>query len=404
MKKLFKSFITVTSLGISTLLPLNADAGSYQIFTYLNYENPAELSAIEKSRLILGGTTVFTRQKFTGAAGPGPLTGTAISNSVTYLPYGRIATRLAPLPQVVVGLDVTDPAYGTANYLANSIVRFQALKITFLSIDFSPKVSYQVTERLALGVGFNANLLTNPTKFDFAVPLTGPSLSGPVLINRAKGNWAYGWNAGVSFTATPKTFLSFSYFSKISHHLKGSSSLTFGTPFGPITNTSNPRATLPIPAVYSLGIVQLLMSDAIALSATARYFQWNVLKSISLGPLPAPLPPVTFPFTYRNSWQARLAARFQFSEHWAVLGEGSYDSDPSILATRGVALASCPIWSLGVGAEYFITKSLNIRLFYGHGFLRAPINTPSLDFPGFQTVGKMKISGNGIDLGLTWNF
>ena len=179
-----KKFSKFAALSLSSVISLaaftSAHATSYQIFTNIGFTNPASLNSIKKAEFIMGGLIINSRFHFTGTAAG--VRGSTTSRTEDYLPYGRVAMRFSP--KWVGSFDITQPYFTDIQYPRNSVVKFFATETFIRDTNFSPKVSYQATERLALGAGLDFNNLYNG-QLNFVVPPLG------VMTNKAD-SWAYG--------------------------------------------------------------------------------------------------------------------------------------------------------------------------------------------------------------------
>lgn len=376
MKKLFKNFAILLSFFSTT----GAYATSYQVFANITFSNPAALNSIKEGELIVGGTPLSSRFHFTGtAAGVG---GSATSRTADVMPYGRIAMRLTP--KLVAGIDITQPYYTNIQYPRNSIVNLFATETFIRDTNFSPRLSYQATERLALGIGFDANNLYNG-QINFSVPPFG------VVTNKAD-SWAYGWDIGLFYVITPSTFLNLSYFSKIIQHLDGTST------WGPFVNNAL-SAEGKLPATF-IGNITQMISPPWALSATLRYTQWDILRytviqHTALGTT------VTVPDHFFNNVSAQLATHYQANDKWAVIGAIDYQPNVQPTGTRNVGLPTYTLVIPAVGAEYGITKELKAKLLYAHVFSKAPIDMSIST--GQHLHGHEYVNIDAIDFSITYD-
>lgn len=354
MKKLFKISILSLSSFFSIAAFHYAYATSYQVFANIAFSNPAALNSVKQGEFIVGGTSMFSRFHFTGtAAGVG---GSTTSRTSDVLPYGRIAIRLSP--QWVAGVDITQPYYTDIQYPRNSVVNLFATETFIRDTNYSPKISYQVTKRLALGLGFDANNFYNG-QLNFAVPPFG------VLVNKAD-SWAYGWDAGLFYVITPATFLNLSYYSKIVQHASGKST------WGPFTN-NRLSADVKLPATYIANIIQMI-SPLWALSASIRYVQWDTVTYTVLQNTALAGATITVPDLFFNNVSAQLATHYQINNKWAVLGAIDYEPNVQPTATRNVGLPTYTRVIPAIGGEYELTKGLKAKLIYAHAFSKAPID------------------------------
>lgn len=377
MKKIFKS--SLLSLSTLFIAVSNAHATSYQIFSGINYSNPAALNSVKNDELILGSAALNARFQFSGTAAG--VTGKTGSNTIDHLPYGRFAKRLSP--KIVVGLDVTEPYFTNIRYPLNSFINQFATTTILRDVNYSPKISYQVNERLALGLGFDANSMDD-AQLNFAILPTGN------MINEAR-SWAYGWDAGLFYAITPTTLFNFSYYSKIIQHLKGTS--TWGS-----SQSSLLSANSVLPATFVGNIVQF-MSKQWLLSATVRYTQWSSLRYIILHSTAAG--DITIPYFFYNNISTELATRYQINDKWA--GIGAIDVEPNVQPTayRNPGLPTYARYYPTVGAEYEFAKGLKGKLLYSYVFSRPPIDMSIGS--GQHISGHERINANAVDLSFTYD-
>lgn len=371
---------SVTAYGASSSpsLDLPSDA-AYQLFANIAYSNPAELAGVKNRELLLGGTALFPVFIFSGMYNS--TYGRATSHASGFIPYGRLAWRLNP--KIVAGLNITEPAFTTINYGNNSIVSAYSVSTIVRDVDIGPQLSYQVTPRLSVGAGLDANRMYN-LQLNFAVPPNG------VLTNKFS-NWGYGWNAGLSYGLTPSTFLNLSYYSKITHHAYGTS--TWGGHASTRDNT-----TISLPATYTLNVIQLLSSKFL-LSGTLRFIQWNVQRYVNLNNTAAGN--FSFPQSYSNGWDMQLAGRYQAAPQVGVLGALSYDTNVESTPYRPVGLPTYSVFVPAVGVDYSFAKSWMVKLIYAHAFSHPSIRLAGLPGP---LVGNVKINANLVDLSIKYDF
>lgn len=378
MKKLFRLSALFSSIVLAST-PLYAT--SYQIFADLNFSNPAALNSIKHDEIILGGTGLFSRLHFTGTSAG--IKGTTTSNTDDFLPYARWAARVSP--KLVVGVDISQPYFTDIRYPRNSIVNVFATETFIRDTNISPRLSYQATERLALGIGLDINDLYNG-QLNFAVPPFG------LMTNKAD-SWAAGFDMGLFYVATPATFLNLIYYSKIVQHAKGTST------WGPFVNYSL-SADVKLPATYIANVIQML-SPVWALSATVRYVQWNtvrftVLQNTALAGLP-----ITVPDHFYNNISTELATHYQINQKWGALAAIDYEPNVQPTYTRNVGLPTYTRVIPAVGAEYEVCKGFKAKLTYAHIFSKPPINMSIVT--GQHIQGHEYLNAEAIDFSITYD-
>ncbi|STX27688.1 outer membrane protein [Legionella beliardensis] len=372
-----KALLTLNGIGLIAF-PLALNAAAYQIFPYLAYENPATLNLVQKAEII-GGVLIPT-VKFHFSGTNGDRAGTANSKETDYLPYGRGALRLNE--QWVASFDITRPMYADIRYPLNSVVNNLVTNTVILDTDFSPKISYEIKKGLAVGVGFNANYLYD-AELSFSAPPYGQ------VANKAS-NWAYGWNAGISYALSKVTILNASYYSKINHITPGTSA------WGPFFSADF-SSNLILPATYTLNLIQIFPPKW-ALSGIVRFLEWKPYKEIFMKNL-ATSRTLIFPANYNNSWSAAAFANYTLNDKWQFRGGFQYESSPQSIAFRPVGLPTYSNRLILTGIEYAFKKNWSAQLLYGYGFTNPPINTRGSNGP---VRGRINIDANIVDLSLKW--
>jgi long-chain fatty acid transport protein len=290
-------------------------ATSYEIFADLSYTNPAALNSVKDYEFVIGGAGVFSTFHYSGTAAG--VQGTTTSNTSDVLPYGRFAKRFSP--KIVASFDISQPIYTNIQYPLNNFANGFATATVMRDTNYSPKLSYQATPQLALGIGFDANDFYNG-QLNFAVPPFGN------MTNRAS-SWGYGWDAGLFYVFSPATFLNLSYYSQIIQHASGFSR------WGAIQNNSL-SADVKLPATTIVNLIHML-SPVWALSGTVRYAQWStlrytVLQNNALGV------PITVPDHFYNNFSYELATHYQINEKWGVIGAFDYEPNVQPTFTRNI--------------------------------------------------------------------
>lgn len=363
---------------VSCSVSSNAVASAYHQFFNIAYDNPAMLNDVKKGDLILGDTYVNPTFHFNGSNGP--LVGSTTSRENTNLPYGRLAYRFSP--KVVASLDITHLVYTDIEYPVNEVLSTVSTGTIVRDVNISPRISYQVSPQLAIGAGINADYAYDIT-LNFTVP--------PNQFKSNASDWKYGFTAGLYYVLTPKTFLGLSYFSKLLHEPRGTSS------WGP-ASTNNYKVNLPIPAVTILNLTQLL-TDKWLLSGYVRYVEWStfqylVLQNTALGVN------LTTKQDYNNIFNFVLATHYQVNDKFGFLAGGEYDANPQPTQYRSPGLPTYSVSALFLGADYTFNKSVTAKLVYAHAFSNPSINLPG---PAGQVIGRENINVNVVDFSLIWH-
>lgn len=351
-------------------------AAAYQQFTNLAYDNPATLNTTQQLSVMIGGTYLQGKLHFNGVNGF--LSGTSTSDESTVLPYGRLAIRITP--QIVLGVDVTTLQYTSIFYTPNSVISTLSTATLLKSFDISPRLSWQINEKLAVGIGLLIDRLYK-SSLSFYIP--------PFQLINEGGDWALGGTIGLSYNLNKMTFVNLSYATPLQHKPEGPSK------WGPL-HSPNYTSNAPLPGIFTLNLVRVINPEWIVIG-TARYVLWGISKTLYLKN--TALGGFTIPQNDFNSWIAQIATHYQLSNVWGIAGTIIYESNAEPTAFRPVGLPTYSILSLGLGADYNINKFWNLKLLYGHAFSNPPINTVG---PLGPVIGRININGNLVDLSLNY--
>lgn len=372
--KLARRLISISLLITSA----NSFALGPQTFLGLNYSNPAALNNIHQAEFILGGAELLPDTEVIGTyAGR---SGSTSSNTNNFLPYGRLAYRL--YPTLVIGIDMTQPAFTGFQYPVNSFINTVAVTSYGRDNDLSPRLSWQATEKLALGIGINFNNLYN-TQINFVIPGRG------LLTNKAD-SWAYGFNAGFVYAIDKISNIGFSYYSQIIQHASGVSNV------GTVT-TQNVKFNVVLPATYSLDYSRMLRSnwyvDAMLHYTVWSPFRYIVIENSAVGN-------ITLPLHYYNNFDYSLVTKYDYNSKWSLLGKVEYNPafQPTAYMTPGYPIFNGFI--MGAGAQYAMSKGLYAKFIYGHAFGNPALHTT---LPGGTLTGRMHIPANLYDFSITYD-
>lgn len=377
MLKMPRNFIRLMVLAGLVTLTVDAHATAFQSFAGIAYSNAAALNNVKNLEFILGNTQFYTKLRFNGEAGG--VSGSAQSFTVDSLPYGRIAYRYSP--NVVLGLDIAQVANADIQYPTDSIIRYAGTRALVRATDYTPKLSYKWSDSLALGIGLDIYHFWGSDLAFVAEPYG--LLSNPV------SNWKLGWDVGLSYVATPCTFLNFFYYSKVVNHQTGTSK------WGPLRN-NDLKVTLPFPDTWVFNVVQLLTPQW-ALSGTVRWEGWSanqylVFQNTVVGT-------ITIPDRYKNGWNFQLATRYQFNENFAGFVAGEYDTNIQDTRYVQVGYPLADLSFVAIGGEFTITKELKAKLTYGNAFSRPRINMTA----PIPVIGHVKVNAHMLDFNLTYD-
>lgn len=285
--------------------------------------------------------------------------------------------RLAP--EWVVGLDVSTPLfYNYFNFKSGPLAGIEAKGLTK---NYSPKISYQVTDKLALGGGLD---LLQTYGYKVAQPL----VVDKVLSAKASG-FGVGWDIGLLYKIQSTSLLSIDYHSRIIKKLNGTSYINGRSP----TST---HIFQPMPNVISLNFLQIFSEKWLA-SITGRFIQWSIFKNYVINN--SPIGRIQVPLHYKDTWMISGFTRYQFASQWATFLGLQYDASPQPLPYRPAISPTDQLIVGSLGVQHMYTKELQIQLAYGGLGLN-----PRLKNFRSGTFGKEPLRGQFVDLSFTYKF
>ncbi|HTM64271.1 MAG TPA: outer membrane protein transport protein [Gammaproteobacteria bacterium] len=375
-----KSSLLIFALSLSGF----ANASDIQYFWANSFNNPAMLNSTKNQSYKLGVLGVKANFSFWGTGASG-LNGRATSNTSDFIPYFAGAYRVNS--KVVVGLNVSPPYYGNYDIGPNPVTIYNGTASTMYSSDISPQISYQATDKLALGLGFDAVNFRDVT-YDFGllpVPEAG-------VTHTKSGAWAYGWNVGLFFTPTERDYIGLYYYSKLTPTFKGTS-------YNNIAATNNFSITgYPIAASTFINYIRVL-TDKWMLNMIVSYSQWNKLKTIRANNV-ATAGNISFTLNANNTYNVFLSAKYQATDKYAVLAGVSRDGSDIRNDTRDILTSTARFGFAAIGGTAQVTKEALVQVLVGYGNYR---NSPVIFPYGTVTNGHLNLSATAVDATITYD-
>jgi long-chain fatty acid transport protein len=381
---------------ISPSLQGDATAGSAAADNDVSsmFTNPATLSTLIQNQLYGGGSEIMPHVKVSNETAihtvnvPGTIPGSSITaivagensqNSVAksaFIPNTYLGWRLND--RMVLGLAVVSPFGLTTSYDDGSVVRFMADNSYVETLDINPSFSWALTDKLAIGIGFQAQYLqANFSNFDG--PYTGvPPIDTLIASTHATyvngSAWGYGYTLGAFFKPDELTRLGLGFRSQISEQL-GGNGRQFTSPGGVVPAPSQAflfnAGTTDSAAVKTPGVITLSAARDIGpwtVKASVQYNMWNVFNQLSINMPQAFAINSTIQTHWRNSWLGALGADYQINPKWIVKAGVAYDETPTINFYRDPRIPdSSRVW-LTAGATYKIAKHISFDGVYEHIF------------------------------------
>jgi len=327
--------------------------------------NPAGLAfqTHEGGQFMLGVTLIMPEQDFTGMS-PYPGDGYFASQveQEFYVPHLYIVAPLGD--RTSFGFSILAP-FGLGTWWEDDFAgRFISKRVDLEAIDFSPNLSFKLTNYLSLGVGVDYRISTIELRRD--APLVDPFTQQVVPVAEAHltadgtDNDGWGWHAG--FLADLGKGFSFgaSYRSEVTVQYEGEAEFTqypTGNPYLdglvqaviPIGQTVGGGTEITFPDMWAVGLAW--SNEKWTLSGQWSTMGWSVYDQLDLVFVGYPELDRTLVENYQDADHYHAGLEFRASRHWRFQLGYEYDETPQPIESMTPLLgdADREVYAVGIG-------------------------------------------------------
>ena len=301
------------------------------------YHNPANLVDLDRTEIELAPGLVYFRVEHEGGS-------TETTDPVKYLPHAFFTTPIIP-ETLAFGLALTTP-FGISNEWDRDEGRFidpnpatswryaTPYFSELITINANPSLSWKINDKVSVGAGLNV-FWSQVTFRQYYPPLsvTIPGVgtfTSPETQFKAKGDgFAFGGNAGVTFSLTEKQKIAVTYRSPFSVNYEGD--LRFeNTPLG-ASESSDFDTKVRFPTIISFGY-GIEITETIRLEADVEWLEFSRFNNLAID---AGANNSNFPEPNRNlnqdwddTFTVGLAGDWRVCPDWTVRGGYQYYETP----------------------------------------------------------------------------
>jgi long-chain fatty acid transport protein len=390
-----QSVSSIATAGANQAAPDDATTAFY---------NPAAMVRLRGAHLSIAGTLIKPTGHFsvteaqTVAPPPAgiPISGGSGGDPGSYNFLPSLFYTQAITDRLSVGLAMTSP-FGLSTHYDNGWVgRYHALDSELATYEIAPQIAYALNEQWSLGFGVSAQYakakLSNAIDFStvclgvaaqvngFGAVCAGSGLLVPGnqatdgLFSLKGTSWAYGWNAAVSYRATPTTQFGATFRSRLMHDL--SADATFEKP-------ASLPALIAGQAAFANGTAQtrVELPETATLSATTQAFEkWTLMAALTWAGwsrfneivirFDNGAPDATLAAHWQDTVRIAIGASYRYNEQWSLSMGVAYDPTAIPDQFRGPRIPEQTRTILAFGGEYALTKQDSIGVGYQHQFQR----------------------------------
>ena len=361
--------------GVSTAAPLDAMGALYW--------NPAAIGRLGRNEASIGGAFIYpdisissSRPRLDGSVIEGR---TRSDNGFPMLPSLGIVSKLDESSPLTYGFGLLSLGGGGVNFkgdpgnpvlsptgpLGQFVIGpvFSSMQL----FQLNPTVSYQVTDRLVVGVGPTIDI----TMVSFAPALFAPPNQIPGFPNtfvdatNARPYWGGGVRAGLVYSVTDTVDVGFGYTSpQWLETWRFNSRDNLGNPL-----SLSLQATLP--AIYSWGVAWRGI-ERLTLGMDMRYFDYANAKTFGT-------PVRDGGLGWESAFAVAVGGNYQLTDRVAVRAGYQYNTNP-LESTSTLFNAQAPAIiqnTISVGTTMSLTEAMSMSVGYAYGFKNEVTRTAS---------------------------
>lgn len=334
------------AFGVSILTFLGKSyAAVYQILNDSFYQNPAELSLIKETQIIVGNAFVIPRFEFNGTTPLG--SGTVNSSVNNSLPYILTAHRFTD--QLVLGFNITPSGYGHIVWPEDSILANSSTVTDVLYYRFGLQSEYQFNNKVAIGIGFDIEY-NKFAELNYMVPPLGNQTNKVGGVN-------YVGDVGVYYKINSRNYLTSAVYTQVSTYGNGISTL------GPLVANNFSLNILEAPVAF-VGL-QHILSDKLYLEEKIYFSGWHIVHNVDF--INSATGSFSNPANWQDTWSFQVSTRYTLTEKLAILGSGMYETNPVPITTNQIGYPVSSSGSLSAGLDVTLKKEISAQIMYGYG-------------------------------------
>ena len=328
------------------------------------FTNPAGMTRLEKSELLVGIQPLYLRSEFspddnTTTSGPD-------GDASTWLPAGGLYYVHNLMPKLKIGLSTVGYFGLGLEYENDWVGRYYIQEIKLQALGIQPALAYQVTDWLSFGAGVVA--LYGVLDQKAAVNNPGPNQDdGRLKIE--DDDWTYQVNLGVLVEPRKGTRFGLTYLSEGDLEFKDEPNFSnLGPGLEAILGTQGildaeieVEFTMP-QAVMLSGYHEL--NDRWAIMGNLGWQDWSEFGKVGVTLTSEDASKLTVDRNYKDTWHVAVGGQYRVADPWLLTAGVAYDSSMVDDDDRTPDLPLGEQWRFGLGASYDWSEKLALGLGY----------------------------------------
>jgi long-chain fatty acid transport protein len=334
--------------------------------------NPAGMTRLEGSQVLLGVQALYGDYGFSIGPGTSPGLGTSDGgNPIGWLPGGGAFLSYSASPDLKFGFAMAGNFGLSISYDDNWAGRYYVQEATLLGVSLLPSFAYKVNDKFSVGGGLN--VMYGILKDQVAVNNVAPGF-GDGRLELDDTTWGLGFNIGLLYELSAGTRFSLTYNSQID--LDFSAPAEFSNLAPGINTLLNNRGLLNANVDLGVKVPQQVMVSAFhqlntrwAVLGSVGWQQWSKFGKAEVGVDSNNPTSLTTNLDYDDTWHAALGAQYSMSDAWMLNFGAAYDSKFQSGSTVSPMLPTNDAWRFGAGVQnqYSKTFSWGVSAEYAYG-------------------------------------
>ena len=369
------------------------------------FTNPAGMTRLEKSELLVGVQPLYLHAEFSPDADTS--TSGSDGDASTWLPAGGLYYVHNLRPKLKIGVSTVGYFGLGLEYENDWVGRYYVREVKLQALGIQPALAYQVTDWLSLGVGVVA--LYGVLEEKVAVNNIGPNQSDGKL-KLEDSDWTYQVNLGVLVEPRQGTRFGLTYLSEGDLKFKDQPDFSNLGPGLAALLRANGLLDAKIKVDFTMPQALMLsgyheLSDRWALMGNLGWQDWSEFGKVGVTVASEDTSSLTVDRNYKDTWHVAFGAQYRVTDPWLLTAGIAYDSSMMDDEDRTPDLPLGEAWRFGLGARYDWSENLAFGLGYTllwSGDLDMDVNRGSL--AGRVSGTYENVSMNFINFYLNWKF
>jgi long-chain fatty acid transport protein len=325
--------------------------------------NPAGMTRLEGTQLLLGAQLLYGDLKFSIGPGTSPQLGTNDGgNPVGWFPGGGAFFSYSLSPELKLGFAMAGNFGLAEKYDSGWVGRYYVQETTLLGVSFLPSIAYRVNDKFSLGASLNImyGKLENQVAINNVLPAFA---DGQLKLD--DNAWGVGVNLGLLYELDPRTRFGLTYNSQVSLDFKAPAQFSGLAP-GLQTALGNRgllNATVDLGIKVPQGVMGSVFhqaNDRWAVLGSLGWQQWSRFGQVEVGVADSVNPTrLTNNLDYKDTWHFAVGAQHRLSDPWTLNFGIAYDSAFQDSGNISPLLPANSAWRFGVGGQNQVSKTFS---------------------------------------------